>query len=371
MEAIGTLAGGIAHDFNNILSAIIGYTELVLNDVSRDSQMYSDLQEVLKAGRRAGELVSQILTFSRQREKEKKPIQIVSIMKEAIKLMRASLPSTIEFRQNIESNLGNVLGDPTQIHQMLMNLCTNAGHAMREKGGILDVRLTAVEIGSESLIPHMSMVPGSYVRLSVSDTGSGISENVLERIFEPYFTTKDMGEGTGLGLATVHGIVESHGGTITVDSEVGKGSAFTVYFPIIKGEHITELDTAELIQTGNECILLVDDERELVEMEKRILESLGYSVTSRVSSIEALELFRAKPDQFDLVITDQTMPNMTGDKLTGELRRIRPDIPVILCTGYSELISSERAKALGISKFLMKPLNMIALSDAIREILKQ
>jgi PAS domain S-box-containing protein len=371
MEAIGTLAGGIAHDFNNILGAIIGYTEIADLQVPGDSKAKDSLKEVLKAGRRARDLVKQILAFSRKGEQERIPIQIGPIVKEALKLIRSSLPTTIEIRQNIESDTGIVEANPTQIHQILMNLCTNASHAMREKGGILEVGIRNVEIGSwDSEFGRFDRPPGNYLKLTVSDTGKGIAPEVLERIFEPYFTTKEKGEGTGLGLSVVHGIVKNYDGTITAYSELGKGTTFHVYLPVIqeRGE-VPEIDEVVPIPTGNEHILFIDDEPALVEIGKQMLERLGYKVTTRTSSMEALELFKAKPDQFDLVITDMTMPHMTGERLAGELINICSDIPVIICTGYSERISKEKAGERGIKAFVMKPLLMRDLAKTVREVL--
>jgi signal transduction histidine kinase/CheY-like chemotaxis protein len=371
MEAIGTLAGGIAHDFNNILSAVIGYTELALINIPKESSLQNHLQQVLKAGSRAKDLVKQILTFSRQAEQEVGPFQIKLIAKEALKLLRASLPTTIEIRQDIQSD-STVLADPTQIHQVLMNLCTNAGYAMQETGGTLEVSLTNVELDSHFTGRHSDMAPGPHLRLTVSDTGHGMTPDVLERIFDPFFTTKGPGEGTGMGLSVVHGIVKSFGGTITVYSEPGKGSTFHVYLPIaedLKDEGETEV--IEPLPTGNERILLIDDEQPLVDIGKQMLERLGYEVITRTSSIEALELFRAQPDRFDLVITDMTMPNMTGDKLAMEIMKIRPDVPVILCTGFSPAITEEEANAWGIQALLEKPLLRHDLAKTIRQVLDE
>jgi PAS domain S-box-containing protein len=371
MEAIGTLAGGIAHDFNNILGAIIGYTEIADLQVHKNSKAKESLKEVLKAGRRARDLVKQILAFSRKGEQERIPIQIGPIVKEALKLLRSSLPATIEIRQNIKSDTGIVEADPTQIHQILMNLCANASHAMREEGGILEVGTRNVEVGSwDSESGYLDIPPGNYLRLTVSDTGQGMTPEVLERIFEPYYTTKEKGEGTGLGLSVVHGIVKNYGGTITAYSEPGKGTTFHVYLPVIQ-EKAEVPDIAEFapIPTGNEHILFIDDELALVEIGKQMLERLGYKVTSRASSTEALELFKAKPNQFDLVITDMTMPYMTGERLAGELMNIRSDIPVIICTGYSDRISEEKAKGMGIRAFVMKPLVIRGLAKTVREVL--
>lgn len=371
IEAIGTLAGGIAHDFNNILSAVIGYTQISLDDVEKGTTLETNLQEVLKAGRRARDLVKQILTFSRQTEQERKPLEITPIVKEALKLLRASLPSSIEIHQDIGTDLGTVLADPTQIHQVLMNLCTNAAHAMGERGGIVEVNLANVELGPDFTSRHPQVSPGRYLQLTVSDTGHGIDPPIIERIFDPFFTTKERGEGTGMGLAVVHGIVKSYGGTISVYSEPGKGSTFHVYFPLIEGQVEAEAGVGEPIPTGNERILFVDDEQTIVDVGKQILERLGYQVVTRTSSIEGLELFRAQPDKFDLVITDMTMPHMGGGELAEELMRIRPDIRVILCSGYSEKITEAKAKATDIRAFVGKPILKRDIAKTVRRVLDE
>jgi CheY-like chemotaxis protein len=281
-------------------------------------------------------------------------------------MLRGSLPTTIEIRQHIDNGIGIVEADATQIHQVLMNLSTNAAQAMSEKGGILKIDLANVDVDAGEQARHPDLRQGSYVKLTISDTGEGMTQGVLKRIFEPYFTTKEKDVGTGLGLAVVHGIVKGHNGEITVQSKPGEGSTLNVYLPIIEKEMRPETMMPEVLPTGHERILFVDDEQILVDVGKRILEKLGYKVTTRVSSVEALELFRAKPDQFDLVVTDMTMPNMTGDRLAKELIQIRADIPIVLCTGYSEGIAKESAERMGIREFVMKPLAMKALADAIR-----
>jgi two-component system cell cycle sensor histidine kinase/response regulator CckA len=373
MEAIGTLAGGIAHDFNNILAAMMGYAELASLDAPEGSKANMRWQEVLKAGLRARDLVQQILTFSRQSSQERKPVEIGPIVKETLKLLRASLPSTVEIRQHVESNADVIETDPTQIHQVLMNLCTNAAHAMRESGGILEVSLNKVDMEEPTTTPYPDLHAGPYVRLSVSDTGHGIPPQLLKRIFDPYFTTKPVGEGTGLGLAVVHGIVKSHGGEITVSSKPGKGTTFHVYLPGTDGpKEVAASQRVEPYRLGRqECLLLIDDEQALVEVGKQMLEHLGYRVIVRTSSVEALELFRNQPEKFDLVITDMTMPNMTGDKLAREMMGIRPGMPIILCTGFSEHIAEEKVKKIGIREFVMKPLVMSDLSKTIRRVLDQ
>ncbi len=369
MEAIGTLAGGIAHDFNNILSAIIGYTELAEYEIPEGSKTREKLKEVLKAGRRAKDLVKQILAFSRQGDQERKPLQIGHIVKEALKLLRASLPTTIEIRRNIEPYTGIIEADPTQIHQVLMNLCTNAAHAMNNKGGMLEVGIRNVEVENEDIgLEYPNVPPGRYVMLTIRDTGHGMSAGVVERIFDPYYTTKEKGEGTGLGLAVVHGIVKSHGGAITVYSEIGKGSTFNIYFPAIEKKVEEEKETGEVIHTEHQRILFVDDEPALVDIGKKMLEHLGHEVIIRTSSLEALEAFWNNPDRFDLVISDKTMPQMTGFDLARELKQIRPDIPIILCTGFSDTTDSDKAKAMGISGLVMKPIVMREMAETIKRV---
>ena len=368
MEAIGTLAGGIAHDFNNILTAVLGYTELAMDDAEKGTLLFQNLQEVTTAGNRAKDLVKQILAFSRQADRELKPVQIGLIVKEAVKLIRASLPSTIDIELKLESKSA-ILADPTQIHQVLMNLCTNAHHAMSEGGGRLTVSLRDVAIGTHFESRKLGLAPGDYLCLQVKDTGTGMPEEVRARIFDPFFTTKERDKGTGMGLSVVHGIVKSHGGAITVDSRPGTGTSFAIYLPLIRSEKTPAVEANTLLATGNERILFVDDEKTLADLGQQMLQRLGYSVACRTSSIEAYELFKSQPNQFDLVITDMTMPNLTGEKLTRQIMSVRSDIPVILCTGFSEQISEERAKELGISAFVLKPLVMGKLAGTVREVL--
>ncbi|MDY6855998.1 MAG: response regulator [Thermodesulfobacteriota bacterium] len=369
MEAIGTLAGGIAHDFNNILSPIIGYTELTIDIAPKESSIQANLENILKASMRAKDLVQQILTFSRQYDQELRPLEVQIVVKEALKLIRSSLPVTIEIHQDIEADCGLVLANPTQIHQVVMNLCTNAYHAMEETGGLLEVTLGKAEFSFDDLT-DLDMKPGLYLCLKVGDTGHGIDHTVIDRIFDPYFTTKEKNKGTGLGLAVVHGIVKSIGGDIRVYSELGKGSVFNVYLPLIEKYHVSrEKAISEILPVGNEHILLVDDEETIVSLEQQMLEKVGYYVTTRTSSIEAIKAFKAQPDKFDLIITDMTMPNMTGDRLALEVMKIRPDIPVIICTGFSEKLSKETAEILGIKAFLLKPIVMRDLAKKVREVL--
>ncbi len=371
MEAIGTLAGGISHDFNNILTAIIGFAQMARYKVEATSPIRHDLDRVIEAGARATDLVRQILTFSRRTEQEQKPVQIAGIVKEVLSLLRSSLPSTIEIccEVAIPPWESMVLADPTQIHQVLMNLSTNAAHAMRNSGGTLNVKLTSTVVDSSLISTNPDLKPGPYICLSIIDTGHGMGPDVLERIFDPYFTTKVPGEGTGLGLAVVDGIVKGGNGAISVVSEPGKGTTFHVFWPQVSGGVQPEAETAGPMPSGGERILFVDDEILLVELGTEMLQALGYRVTCKADSTEALELFRSQPEAFDLVITDMTMPNLTGKDLARKLMEIRADIPVILCTGFSELINEKKAKEEGIREFVMKPYVMKNLATAIRRAL--
>lgn len=368
LEAIGNLAGGIAHDFNNILASIIGYTELTLIEIEKGSAVEENLQEVFKAGKRAKDLVRQILAFARQSDEEHKPIQVDTIAKEVLKFIRSSIPTTIEITSDIGSS-SLIMGNATQVHQIMMNLCTNAAQAMEDNGGTLRVSLKDVVIESDASSRQLSLKPGNYIALEVSDTGTGISPENIDSIFEPYFTTKGPGEGTGMGLAMVHGIVESYGGKIEVNSTLGEETIFSLYLPVIKRRTTQRQYESDVLPQGTERILLVDDEAPLAQMGGLMLERLGYSVITRTSSIEALQLFRSRPDDFDLVITDMTMPNMTGNDLAMELIAIRPDIPIILCTGFSKKIAEEKAYQIGIRAFLYKPLVRAELAKAVRNVL--
>jgi PAS domain S-box-containing protein len=370
MEAIGTLAGGIAHDFNNILSAVMGYAELALREPKISDLLRRYLEQIYKAGTRAGDLVKQILTFSRQSDENLYPLKISPIVKEVMKLLRASLPTTIEIHQKIQSYPDTVLANPTHIHQILMNLCMNAVHAMGARKGTLRVELAPVEITSHDVLIHHGLAPGMHIKLTVSDTGHGIDPGIKDKIFYPFFTTKKPGEGTGMGLPVVHGIVKRYGGTITVQSKVGEGTEFDVYFPLLmETEGKRQKEATVHIVGGEECILFVDDEEALVNLGEGMLTGLGYKVVGRTSSLEALEHFRARSDRFDLVITDMTMPNMTGIELAQELMLIRPDIPVILCTGFSELITSVTVKSLGIRELIMKPIVLNQIATSIRRVI--
>jgi PAS domain S-box-containing protein len=367
LESIGTLAGGIAHDFNNILTAIIGFTEMALSSVATNDPLRRNLNYVLKASHRATDLVKQILAFTRQDEREREAVEVAPIVSEVLKMLRATLPTTVEIRQGISAH-SRVLADPTQIHQVLMNLCTNAGHAMRKSGGVLKVELQETEVGADPLFSDLS--PGLYVELMVSDTGCGMSGATMERIFDPYFTTKEPDEGTGLGLAVVNGIVKNHGGIITVDSESGKGSTFHVFLPAIQDDVPPEMQATPMLPGENERILFVDDEELLASLGKQVLEALGYNVVIGTNGLEALEIFRSRPYAFDLIITDMTMPGLTGRELAAEVLAIRPGIPIIICTGYSDSIDKKTAAEAGIRGFILKPMLIRELSDLIRKVLK-
>jgi PAS domain S-box-containing protein len=368
MESIGTLAGGIAHDFNNILFSIMGYTELSMDGIEKDSKLYGNLKEILAAGNRAKDLIKQILTFSRQNDLKLQPVRMDLIVKEALILLRASLPTTIAIHKNIKSN-ATVLADPTQIHQVLMNLCINAGHAMEEKGGILTIELLSLEIDEDFSEKHPDLKPGPYISLNVCDTGHGIAPEVLNRIFDPFFTTKTRGDGTGLGLSVVHGIVKSCNGAIYVYTEPGHGTIFKVFIPAVDRRSNTDMRVERHIPVGTERILFVDDEPMLATMGKRLLESLGYKVVARTSSLDALALFREQPDRFDLVVTDMTMPDLTGEKLAESIITVRPDIPIILSTGFSQTISEKRGSNVGIKAFISKPVLKYEIADTIRKVL--
>jgi PAS domain S-box-containing protein len=370
MEAIGTLAGGIAHDFNNILSAIIGFTEMNYYDPGNAAKIKRNSEQVLKASKRAKELVKQILTYSRQAEQEKRPLRIKAIINEAIKLLRASIPTTIQIQPSLKSD-PVILADATQIHQILINLCSNATHAMEEAGGVLEISLDDTTIAPGSQSQALDLPAGSFALVEIRDTGCGIAPDLLSRIFDPFFTTKQPGKGTGMGLSVVHGIVTSHGGAIQVSSRPGHGSTFRVYLPRIK-EPVEESQLqVQPLPHGSERLLFIDDEESLAQVGQEMLESLGYSVASRTGSAEALELFRSDPGSFDLVITDYTMPGLNGCELAREILRIRPDVPVILCTGFSEQISSEKALGLGLTAFLMKPFSRKEIAELVRSVLDQ
>jgi signal transduction histidine kinase/CheY-like chemotaxis protein len=371
MAAVGTLAGSIAHEFNNMLAAIIGFTEMATYEISQASPAYHYLQEVHKAGLRAKDLVQQILTFSRKNDREHKPVQLSLLVKETVKFLRASLPATIDIRQRIPYDVGAVMADPTQMHQILINLCINAEYAMRETGGLLEIGADHIVASDVAVTSPRELRPGPYIRLTVRDTGHGIAPEIVERIFEPFFTTKGVGEGTGMGLAIVKSIVTRHGGMITVESTPGAGTTFAIYLPRIDQTAEREPQTEVPVPYGQGRILFVDDDDALVRLWQSMLARLVYEVLVSSSSSEALKIFQTAPYSFDLVITDQTMPHMTGEVLAAELRRIRPDIPIVLCTGFSHSIQADKAQAIGIDAFLMKPLRAQELGLAVRQALAQ
>lgn len=373
MEAIGALSGGIAHDFNNLLTPILGYTEMMLYEMTPDDPLAKDLGEVVKAANLAKDLVRQILTLSRQSDHELKPIKIDWVVKDAYKLLRPSIPTTIDIVTQMEDHAHTVLADATQIHQVLMNLCTNAYHAMKDTGGTLVVSTRIIQLEPEDeRVDTLLLSPGTYQMLSVSDTGIGMNKITMERIFDPYFTTKSKHEGTGLGLSVVHGIIKSFGGHITVYSELGKGTTFRVYLPCTDQINLVDKEAAAPpIPIGTEHIMVVDDEETIIQMMSSILKSKGYHVTECLGSREALRLFENYPQHYDLIITDMTMPKMTGTQLAKTCRDIRPDIPLILCTGFSELIDEQKARAFGFQKFLMKPIIMRDLCQAVRDALDE
>ena len=370
MEAIGTLAGGIAHDFNNVLSVIACYSEMGERSLPEDDEYREYFQEINAASNRAVDLVNQILIFTRQSDVKLEALIVGPLIEEAIKFLRATLPTTIEIYQNIQPDCGKIMAYPTQIHQIVMNLCTNAGYAMQENGGVLTIRLSDFEINKTNL-PKPNMNIGNYVQLTVEDTGVGIPNETLEHIFDPFFTTKPVGEGTGMGLSVIHGIVEDYGGTITVESKIGKGTKFEIYFPVVKKDIKSPESETAVIHKGNERILFVDDEEILVKLEKKMAESFGYEVTIANSSWKALEIFESNKDKFDLIITDQTMPGMTGIELAKKIWEIHPDIPIILTTGFSHTIDEEKTRDLGFIGFLKKPINREVFLSTIRKALNR
>jgi PAS domain S-box-containing protein len=368
MEALGTLAGGIAHDFNNLLAVISINTDTVLMDMEEANTLRRPLLLVLAAAKRGSELVRQIISFSRQKEQERKPMKMAPALEEGLKFLGNSLPTNIEIQKEIVAEKDTIVGDPTEVHQILINLCSNASYAMRGKGGVLAVKLTAVQMDAGKAAQYPGLKAGSYLRLTVSDTGQGIPPALLQKIFAPFFTTKKPGEGTGMGLAVVHGIVKSYGGAIAVQSELGRGSTFEVLIPRADSEAELRSSAARKVSFGNERVLLVEDEEMQLLSLERMLERLGYRATSYRNGVDALVDFEAHPNNYDLVITDQTMPQMTGVQLAKGILRVRPDIPVILCTGYSEVIDAEEAKELGIREFIMKPFGVAEFSATIRRL---
>jgi PAS domain S-box-containing protein len=370
LETIGTLAGGIAHDFNNILTAVIGYLDLALPEVPAESRALADLREVRRAADRAKDLVRQILLFSRQGEQERRPVNLASLIKETLNLIRATLPTTIEIRETVDRTTAPVLADPTQLHQVLMNLCTNAAHAMR-RAGVLEIGLGTVSVDAGMAEAPPTLAPGRYVQLRVRDTGQGMDRTTLDHLFEPFFTTKPLGEGTGLGLSVVHGIVTNHGGAIDVESTPGAGTTFTIYLPVAATTPEAAPAPAATDLTGHEHLLVVDDDPAIAQVTKRLLERQGYRVTARTSSPEALELLRADAGQYDAMLTDQTMPGLTGLQLAEAALQLRPDLPIILTSGMEDTPLADQGRALGVREFLVKPVNTRDLGEAIRRVLKR
>jgi len=372
MEAIGTLAGGIAHDFNNILAAILGYAEIAMEDYRGQPPINGYLGEILKAAHRAKELTQQILTFSRQAEVAPKPVRLSSIVRDAVKLLRASIPTTITIHEQLHSH-ATVMADPTQLHQVVMNLATNAAHAMEPGGGILTISLEDVELDAHQKNAAGLIVDGPFLQMTVRDTGNGIEEVLLDRIFDPYFTTKGKGKGTGMGLSVVHGIVKSCGGHIQVESMPGQGTDFKIIFPAqkIAANEPDERVANEAITGNRETILVVDDEPQIAHVLKLMLESFDYRVIAYTRSRDALQAFEESPHQFDLVITDMTMPELTGEELAMALRQMVPDIPIILCTGFNEHINEERARQIGIPYFIYKPVGRRVLADVVKRALER
>ncbi len=365
MEALGALAGGIAHDFNNVLSVIIGNADLAEKNCTPESPLRLFIQRIREAGDKAKDLVTQILSFSRQAEIEKVVVQPSKIILESVTLLRSSIPTTIDIDHDIDGDCGAILADPTQYHQIIMNLCTNAFHAMESCGGKLTIRLREERLEGPGLFSELEGRPGNYAHLSVGDSGSGIDQEHMEKIFDPYFTTKEKGKGTGMGLAIVHGIVKGHGGAVRVESRAG-GTVFHVYLPLAENSTVQQEEIFETLAYGSEHILLVDDEKMLLEMEKNMLELIGYRVTAMNSSQGALEYFCDHADEIDLVVTDQTMPGLTGMDLARRILSLKPEMPVILCTGYSPNISVESVKTIGIRNLAYKPLALEELSKIIR-----
>ena len=371
MEAIGTLAGGIAHDFNNILSAIMGYAELAILDLPKETRTAQHLDKVLRASHRAKDLVSRILTFSRREEHALIPIDLETVILETLKLIRASLPATIEIRREIIAAKRAILADQTQLHQVIMNICANARHAMGEKGGILEIRLDEAAGDPAFSLEFPNEDPQRFLRMTIRDTGHGMPKEVADRIFDPYFTTKEKGEGTGLGLAIVQTIIQNHKGFIRVQSEPGVGTAFHLYFPhaLAGAQAHPSGFLPEPIPGGSEKILVVDDEEDIVLIIRNMLARLGYQVTIHLESRAALEDFEQNPGDFDAIVSDVTMPEMTGDILAACIKKIRPDIPVILCTGYNELITSDTVGRFGGDGLLKKPVSMRDLAVTLRKLL--
>jgi signal transduction histidine kinase/ActR/RegA family two-component response regulator len=369
METIGTLAGGIAHDFNNILTPILGYTDMAREELPEESNLRFDLEQINNAALRGKDLVQQILTFSREVNFNKKPIQLQPVIWETLNLLKASFPPSVEIKHHLDSKTGTVLADPTHIHQIVMNLCTNANHAMVKTGGILEIKLEKVKVDQKFAETIPNLKKGDYVRLTISDTGHGMDIKTKERIFEPFFTRKEVGSGSGLGLSVVHGIINNYGGAIVVDSNPGKGTTFTIYLPKYGDDSQVARKSPKKPVKGDEHILFVDDEPEITFMGKKMLENLGYKVTIKSDSLSALEEFNNNPDKYSLLVTDQSMPNMNGMELATAIKKIRQDLKVIIITGYSESLSDDVLAINGISEVILKPMILDDFSKVIRRVL--
>jgi two-component system, cell cycle sensor histidine kinase and response regulator CckA len=369
MDSIGTLSGGIAHDFNNILSIIVGNAELAMEKVPEKNRAHSHLAEIQDACQRAAKIVKQLLNFSRKTDQELKPSKMTAMVEEALRFLRSAIPSTIEIRMNMTAAHDVVLADPVQINEIILNLCINASHAMERTGGVLEVTVENAILAPEDTDRYPDLPRGHYVRVMVSDTGSGIGAENIDRIFDPYFTTKEIGKGSGMGLSVVHGIVKNHNGVISVESEPGKGAVFTILLPAAAGKPEIVTETTGDLPTGNETLLFVDDEEPIVRLAEQLLGKIGYRVITKMNPVEALEAFRSNPDYFHAVITDMTMPQMTGAHLAQKLMEIRNDIPIIICTGYSVMMNAEKARLAGIAEYLMKPVGMRVMAQTIRKVL--
>jgi PAS domain S-box-containing protein len=369
MESISTLAGGVAHDFNNILYTITGNAELALEDIPEWNPVHDTLEEIKAAGLRAAGIVKQLFNFSRKVDQDLRPIGAITVINEALKFLRSTIPSTIEIRKHLPESDVIIFADPIQINQILMNLCTNAAQAMENTGGILEITVENELLPKDAVVGHLDLKAGEYVKITVKDTGPGINPEVIEQIFDPYFTTKEFGKGSGMGLSIVLGIVKNHSGAITVDSQPGKGTTFTMLFPAVAEQTVEAVKTPDEVPCGHETILFVDDEEPIVKMIGQMLGRLGYRVETRQNPAEALKLFQSKPHEFNLVITDMTMPQMTGVTLSEKLKDIRSDIPIIICTGHSAFVDEKTAKKMGVSAYVMKPIMKKDIAKIIRQVL--
>ncbi len=369
MESIGTLAGGIAHDFNNILHMILGNSELATKDIPKSSAAWSKIEQIKSASLKASGIVNQLLRFSRNTEPEFKAINAVSVIKEVVKFLQSTIPASIEINTRLPDTDITILADHVQIYQVLLNICTNASQAMEETGGLLTITAQNVSLGKKEVKRHPDLSVGDHIKITIEDTGPGIPHDITDKIFDPYFTTKEIGKGSGLGLAIVHGIVQSHNGIILLENQINQGAVFTVFFPMIDGHPTMEVEPLNQLPTGTENILFVDDEPIIVDVSQQTLEHLGYKVEVRLNPREALDLFQKDPTAFDLIITDMTMPGMSGAELSKKILGIRPDMPIIICTGHSSLIDEKMAEDMGIAAFVMKPVEMQKIARTIREVL--